>query len=281
MAEEEVIEEVVEEVVENKDWFPEDWRTPLAGDDEKSLKQLERYKTPADIWTKARALEQRISSGELKETSAFPAEGTDEEKSAWRALNNVPEASDAYTLTRDLEKPEKEQLQAFFDYAHSNNMSNDSVNAMVDYFFDKLESDENAAVDADKARSQATEDALRAEWGNEYRAHTNRIEGLMDLVPDGAGKDLMEARMADGSMLKDNVAVQQFLLDMAISFNPAGTLVGGRGDVISSIEDEINSIKDVMRTDRAKYNKDEAMQKRYRELLTALEKNKQRTGAAA
>ena len=263
-------------------WFPEDWRQQIAGDDEKGLAQLGRYKTPADVWTKARALEQRITSGELKEVTAFPGEGTDEEKGAWRTLNNIPEAADKYTLTRELDDTAKSQLEGFFNHAHANNFNNDSVNSMLDYFYQKLEGDDDALDAADKDRGQATEDALRVEWGKEYRAHMNRIEGLMDLVGEGAGEALQEARMPDGSMLKDNAAVQKFLLDMALTYNPAGTLTPGEGgNVHDSIEDEIESIKKVMKTDRKAYNADDKMQARYRELLAAQNSAAQRRGAAA
>jgi len=266
----------------NENWFPEDWRQQIAGDDEKALGQLGRYKTPADIWTKARALEQRISSGELRETTAFPGEGTDEEKAAWRTLNNVPEAADKYTLTRELDDNAKSQLEGFFNHAHANNFNNDSVNSMLDYFYQKLEGDEDGLVEADKARGQAAEDALRAEWGKEFRGHMNRIEGLMDLVGGDAGSALQEARMADGTMLKDNVDVQQFLLDMALTYNPAGTLTpGDGGNINDSIEDELAAIKKVMKTDRKAYNDDAKMQARYRELLTAQENGRMRKGAAA
>ena len=88
--------------------------------------------------------------------------------------------------------------------------------------------------------------------------------------------------MADGTMLKDNVAVQQFLLDMALTFNPASTLTPGQGgDVNASIEDELDTIKKYMRTNRKEYDKDEKMQARYRELLTAQENAAARKGRAA
>ena len=82
--------------------WPEDWRVQIAGEDEKALKQLGRYQSPADIWTKARALEQRITSGELKDYSPFPEKGSDDDKAAWRANNQIPEAPGKYELGREV-----------------------------------------------------------------------------------------------------------------------------------------------------------------------------------
>src|SRR5260221_8933915 len=47
-------------------YWPADWRKNIAGEDEKEIAQIGRYASPADIWKKARALEQRMSSGELR-----------------------------------------------------------------------------------------------------------------------------------------------------------------------------------------------------------------------
>jgi hypothetical protein len=154
------------------------------------------------------------------------------------------------------------------------------VDGMVGYFLKQTQSAMESNADTDKERAQEADDKLRAEWGNEFRAHNNRIEGLMDLVGDGKGKDMLDARMADGTRLGDSVEVKQFLLDMALAYNPAGTLTpSGGGDLISSVQDEIDAIKGKMNT--PEYRKDEKMQARYRELLGVVEKDRQRRGQAA
>jgi hypothetical protein len=114
-----------EETTEVTPAWPDDWRQQIAGDDEKALNQLGRYATPADIWTKARALEQRISSGiwtkaraleqrissgELQDQSPFPDKGTEDEQAAWRAERNLPDAPDKYEISREMEKEEREQF---------------------------------------------------------------------------------------------------------------------------------------------------------------------------
>jgi len=265
--------EVIEEEVEvEASAFPEDWRQQWAGDDEKALTQLGRYATPADVWTKARALEQRISSGELKEASPFPDKGSDDDKAEWRTNHNVPESAEKYELAREMEKEEREQIGDFLEYAHTNNMSGDQVNQMVDWFYQRLESDETNSTESDKSALKQTEDELRVEWGGDYRGHMNRIDALVDMVPGGAGEAFLDARMADGTKLRANADVMKFLLNSAIAFNPATTIVPADGDVMSGVQDEIDQIQEVMRTNRPKYNKDEKMQARYRELLAAQKK---------
>ena len=262
-------------------WFPEDWRQQIAGDDDKALAQLGRYKTPTDIWNKSRALEQRISSGELKEISAYPAEGSDEDKAAWREANGVPMGADKYTLSKEIEQSELEELTPFFEWAHGENMPNDVVDKMVGFFYETGQQQEGASAEADKARAQAAEDALRGEWGNDYRGHMNRIDALLDMVEEGQGDSILDARMPDGSKIRDSKIAMNFLLEAALNTNPATTLTADGVGTIDTIETELNQIRDVMRTDRKKYDRDEGMQNRFRQLLEAKEKHERRQGAAA
>ena len=280
MAEEELeVTDTTETDEGSAEWYAEDWRQRMAGDDEKALNQLGRYKTPADVWNKARALEQRITSGELKDTSPFPSEGTEDEKVAWRAANNVPEAYDKYDLKQDLDDDGRAVLEGFLQHAHANNYSTDMVSGMVDYFISKYEGDVNKATEADGERKKATEDALRAEWAGDYRGHMNRIEGLLDMVGEGKGTDVLEARMADGTMLRDSPEAMNFLLEAAIAINPATTLTPS-GDMgsIDSIEDEMSDIKGKMGTKA--YINNPKLQERYRTLLDAKMKMENRRGAA-
>ena len=280
MAEEELeVTDTTETDEGSAEWYAEDWRQRMAGDDEKALNQLGRYKTPADVWNKARALEQRITSGELKDTSPFPSEGTEDEKVAWRAANNVPEAYDKYDLKQDLDDDGRAVLEGFLQHAHANNYSTDMVSGMVYYFISKYEGDVNKATEADGERKKATEDALRAEWAGDYRGHMNRIEGLLDMVGEGKGTDVLEARMADGTMLRDSPEAMNFLLEAAIAINPATTLTPS-GDMgsIDSIEDEMSDIKGKMGTKA--YINNPKLQERYRTLLDAKMKMENRRGAA-
>lgn len=285
MAEEEVIEttettETTQTTEESAPWYSEDWRQHLAGDDEKALNQLGRYKTPADVWNKARALEQRLSSGELKDNSPFPTDGTPEQQAAWREMNGVPESAENYQLPEGVGEDEKAALDGFLKHAHANNFTNDEVNAMLGFFEEQGKMSETQQSEVDAEMEKATEDKLRAEWAGDYRGHMNRIESLLDTFPEGQGDLLRNARLADGSLLKNHPDAMKFLLDAALALNPATTLTDdGKGGTIDSIQDELQSIRQIMRTDRRKYDGDAKMQERYRQLLVA-EQKLQKKGAA-
>ncbi len=261
--------------------WPENWREQIAGDDEKALEQLKRYSDPTKVWHKARALEQKVTSGELKDASPFPADGSDEEKQAWREANGIPSEPTAYDIGRELDDEEKEGLADFLKHAHQQNYSPDVVKDMIDYLYSAAETEEAAETEADKRREQEAEDQLRGEWNKNFRGNMNRIEGLSDLISDGDAKEgFLDARLPDGTKIRHSPEVMNFLLDLSMAYNPAGTLVPGQGgDVISSIQDELDQIDEARRKDRKAYNKDEKMQARERELLAAREKQKARKGS--
>ena len=264
-------EEVIEEVV---DIWPTDWRNQIAGKDEKSLKQLERYATPADVWTKARSLESQITDGTLKREVPFPDEGSDDDKAKWRTDHGLPASFDKYELERKIDDAEKTSIDGFLEWAYGKNMTPTQVNSMVDYFYTKRDLDMDTGDASDKESLTKTEDALRVEWGGEYRAHMNRIEALVGLVPGENKEEFLNARMPDGTQLRGNPEVMKFLLSAALAISPATIVPPAGGDVMSAIEDEITAIKEVMKKDRKKYNDDEKMQARYRELLAAQAQHK-------
>jgi hypothetical protein len=123
-------------------------------------------------------------------------------------------------------------------------------------------------VEETKRVEQQTEDALRAEWGQDFRPNMNAITGLLDMFAPGGDEEL-RTKIMNGA--KQNVGFAKMLAGMALQFNPAGTIVGGGpgADIGKSIDDEISSIEKVMREKRHEYNRDEKMQERYRKLIEA------------
>jgi hypothetical protein len=268
----EVTETEVEEETTNENPWPETWREAIT-QDEKELAQLGRYKSPADVWTKARALEQRLSSGEYKQMTPFPEKGSDSEKMEWRKNNGIPESPDKYEINREVEEGDKTVIDEYLKYAYDKNVAPADVQATVDWFFMKRDQDLEAMTEEDTVAAKEVEDTLRAEWGPEYRAHMNRVEGLVDMAPGELKQSLLESRLPDGTMLRNNPDAMRFLLDMALEVNPATVVVPAAGDNIAgAIDDELNELKSLMGNKNSEYwkgAKAESMQKRYRELMEA------------
>lgn len=253
--------------------WADDWRQKMAGDDPAALKQLERYQSPTDIYKKARSLEQRLSSGELK--SALPKDPTPEALVAWRAENGIPEKPEAYDVKGILSEEDAPTVQGYLAQMHSVNASPAVVKAGLEWYAKEVERLNDEAAVRDREFAKQSEDALRAEWGSEYRLNVNKINGLLETAPAAVRDEIMHGRLANGDPFMAHPEVMKWLNGMARQINPVTTIIPGAGaNIGNAIEDEIKTIEKVMATDRKAYNEDEKMQSRLRELYDARDRLK-------
>lgn len=255
------------------DWAP-DWRLKMAGGDEKVAKSLERFASPKEVHNSWKALQQRLSTGEL--VSKLPKDAKPEDVAKWRTENGIPEKPDAYAMPEgivvgDLDKP---GVDMFLASMHEANATPAQVQAGLKTYYQIKEDAIAAQAEADVAHRDEVADTLRAEWGADYRGNINGINAFLEMAPEGIKDKLLSARMADGRAVANDPAFMGWLAQVAREVNPVGTVVPAGGDQMGAIQTEIDKIKTLMRTDRKAYDKDEKMQARFRELLDAQEKRK-------
>jgi hypothetical protein len=250
----------------------------MAAGDDKVLAQLQRYASPEEVWKKTRSLEQRLSSGEFK--PVLKKDASEAEVKEYRSAHGIPEDPTKYDLGKDvkIDASDKPVFDRIFKAMHGANATPETVRTMVQAWNTIKQEAIDHQESQDKDLQQKSEDALRSEWGNEYRRNLNLIHGLLDGAGDQKLKDsLLGGRLADGTPIGSNLDTLKMLLGLALVQNPAGVVVsGGEGDRAKSIDDEIGEIEKLMRTDRPAYNKDVKKQERLRQLYEARETTKKR-----
>ena len=261
--------------------FPETWRQLVAGDNAEHLKTLERFQSPKALYESYGALRAKMASGELRSITPFPEKGNDAEKTAWRAANGIPEAAEEYVKGLKLPngivvgEADKPLVDGFAKRAHERNIPPAAVNEAISFFLEEQSNRAAAASEAEAGRRMATEDALRAEWGADYRGNVARITALLDGAPKGVKEVILGARGPDGGMIANHPETLRWLVDIARQTNPAGiVLPGSGGNLAQSIDEEIKEIEKFMREDRTAYNKDEKKQGRLRDLYDARDRAK-------
>ncbi len=261
--------EVVEETTESTDQgWSESWRQDWAGEDKGKLDRLSRYTSPNAAFDALMSAQQKISSGDFKKVEDFPSEGTDDEKASWRSDNGIPESAEKYAFEK-----ENEIAQSLAEMAFDKNIKPDFAEGFLEWHTAQQKAADDAIADTDAQDTETTEDALRSEWGNEYRVNMNKIHGLLDGAQEGIKDQLMNARLGDGTMLGSNPNVLKFLADLALIQNPTTTLVPTSGDLHGSLESELKDLQGLMRNKTSEYwkgPKAEANQQRVRDLNTAL-----------
>lgn len=267
------------------DW-PADWQNKFAGEDEKDLKALSRFKSPVDIFKSWKQATQKISAGKLR--APFPAEGSDDEKAAWRKDNGVPDKADAYLadlpdglVIGDDDKP---GISLFAERMHARGADKGTVQEAIATYY---EIQDQAIADRavkDKQAKIATEEELRAELGAEYRPTMGAVANFLESAPEGV-KDLwLNARLGDGTPLASHAPSLRALATWANEINPAGPVVPGSGtNSMQGLTDEIASIEGLMADRSSEYwvgPKAKAHKERYRVLVDARDKmNKRAKGA--
>lgn len=250
------------------------WRETLAGDNKDALKTLERFASPKAVFDSYNELRGRMSKGELKNVASFPEKGTVEQQAAWRAENNVPAEPGKYEIKLpegvEITDADKPMIEGFQKFAFDRHMPAGVVNDVVNWYFANQIQMEEHAIERFEAAKTDTAAELAQEWGPDYKPNLNKIQGVLDATIPADKKELKEAI---NKAIATNPHFARHYAAIALQLNPAGTLVpGDRGANEGSIKDAIGKIEKVMKSDRRAYDKDEGMQRQYREYLAAYEK---------
>ena len=253
---------------------PTDWRKDIAGDNADWMNTLSRFASPKAMFESYQALRSKMSSGELKDVRPLPDKGTPEEQAAWRKEQGLPDKPEGYDLKIDgleLGEDEIKGLAPLLTFAHAANYRPEQVKGLVKWMADQRDAQLDAREEADKKIATATIDAMRAEWGGDYRTNMNGIQALLDTAPAGVKEKMMNGRLADGTPLMSDPDTLRFLTGLYRQINPVSTIVpaGDEKTMATTIDSELESIRKVMRENRQAYNRDQKMQDRYRELLGA------------
>jgi hypothetical protein len=249
--------------------WPDDWRMRMAGGDEKVAKRLERFTSPDMVTKSWLSSEQKISSGEFKRQ--LPENATDEQKAEWRKANGIPEAPDKYDLPtwEDFQfgEEDKPMVDAFLSKMHASDASPAQVAAALETYKETVLQAQTARYEADKSFHSQAEDALRADWGNDYRGNIELVKRTLnntDIIPTDVKDALMTARDGQGNLLRNNPAFLKMWAQIASEVYGDGPIV--TGDVKATMASRKDEIERTMKTDFKKYLAD-GMDKEYAKIL--------------
>lgn len=272
--------------------WPDDWRQKMAGTDKKLLARLERMTSPNDVLNSWRAIEQRLSSGELKR--ALPNNATPEEVKAYRESNGIPDKPEGYDVALGngfvWGEADKPLLEDFTKHAHADNIPGEVVKSVLGWFTRQQQQTADEVSQRDENERVNGGEALRAEWGNGFKgnlaAARNMFEGQTVTTPDGAAKVplydlLMTARADDGRRLGNIPDVIKWAASVSRDLNPFATIVPDSpgGSPIKTAEARMGELNAMMRDKGSAYWRGaqrDNLQEEWRTLHDAIEKSKTR-----
>ena len=263
--------------------FPDDWRDRMAGDNKKFHSVLKRYASPQTFANAYWSLRQKQDSGELK--APLPEDATDEQIAAWRKDHGIPEDPSGYDLSSEATGfaiPEEDQpaINEFLKEMHGSNAHPEFVQKAVATFYRQKADAAAGVAERDAAIKVETEDALRAEYGPDYRRNMAGMHGMLDAAPEGLKANLMGARLADGTKLGDNANALRWLVQTARELNPVHSILPGNMDnSLKSITERRKEIREIRRKDPEEYRRNSDLRAEDRRLIEAEQKLKKRDAA--
>lgn len=249
--------------------FPDDWREQMAGEDDKALNQLKRFKSPQTLLKSYQEAQKRISEG--VKPLAVNADSTPEELAAYRKQMNIPEEASGYGLkfqNEQLQEISGEALGSFQEMAHERNMTPEVAQAAVEWFEEyQTGLDQQRTENAFNIRQQ-TQQELMQELGGEYNSTVSAISAYLESSLTAEGKSaLLQQRFEDGSFLGDNPYFLRMMADVARDHvGPDAIFTGDVETVSQDVQAEIDKMMEMIgpkatRQSRAEYKTPENQEK--------------------
>lgn len=257
--------------------WPEDWREKYAGEDESKLNVLKRYASPQAALDALFAARSKIQSGTVK--TPLSDNPTPDELAAYRKDNGIPEKPEEYDINVDglaWGEDDKPMVDAFLKEMHDANATPAQVKAGLKAFHSIIEREQEAQFEEDTQYKQQALDAIRQEWGQEYKLNINLMKGLFDSygTPELMDK-LTGGRNADGNIIGNDPDYLRFMAAIARQINPVATVTTSGNP--AAIDDELANLTKMMGDTKSEYWKGpnaEKNQARYRQLWEAKQKLK-------
>lgn len=268
------------------------FRSSLAGDDPKKKAFLDRHTDIKSVAESAYLADKKISELSAIAKKVLPDNATPEQITEYRKNNGIPEKPEEYftsmpkAVVEGLDDDSKAMLTPYMGLVRDLNLPPDAAAKVVQVWQAEQDRQVVARTEADNVLRVKTEDALRGEWGNNYRAEINNIHNLLSGFPPEVSEAIQQARTPDGNALVGTPQMIRALAQMARMISPYSVPVGNDGGSLDQkgVEARITEIESWMGSPNGsenykKYFGSEKVQTEYRNLVDAREMLKKRTAA--
>jgi len=224
--------------------LPENWRDIMAAGDDKILKDLQKFKTPADYAKSKRELEVLVSK--TRPVPELPKDATPEQLKEWREKAGVPEKFEDYKTELQngfvINEVDKEIVNEFLKTSHKNNLTQAEVSkALQSWFETKTDIEAKTMANIEQQRQD-----LQKEWGNNFNANVTKT--LTFLENEGL-KELDNAVMPDGTLALLNPKIVNYFLKLAEKNNGSNTVTPQEGQTFTSIHARVAELEKMQKAD--------------------------------
>lgn len=273
-------------------WDADHWRTTWAGDDAKKKAFAERRTDLKAALDSAYAADTKIAELSAASKAVLPKDATPEQITQYRKDNGIPETPAGYfdtlpkAVVEGLDDGAKTMLTPYMGLVRDLNLPPEAAAKVVQVWQAEQERQIEVRLAADNILKAKTEDALRHDWGNNYRAEVNNINNLLSGAPEAVRDLLLDWRTKDGNGLLATPDTLRWFAQIARMINPYSVPVGNDGGALDQkgVDTRLAEIEAWMGAPNGseKYNnywKNPKAQEEYRTLVDARELMKKRSAA--
>lgn len=239
---------------------------------DKLLNRLKRFSSIDDALESFFNADKKIADGTYRKPLGDKA--TPEEIAEYRKANGIPETPEKYLEKLPdglvIGEEDKPIIEKFTKAFHGKHADPAVVHAAIKTYYEVVDEQEGLRQQANTAARSATEDALRAEWGADYRGNTNLINAFIGSMPKDLQDELFQSAKPDGTQIMNNPAMLKWLAQQARELNYTGAVLPSGEASAKGITTELDAIKAKMADRNSDYWKGptaEKQQARYRELI--------------
>lgn len=217
---------------EAQKYWGDDWKQKLAGEDEKLLKNIDKYKSPTDLAKGYLELQKKFS--ETRPIPQLAKDATPEQVKEYREKLGIPESPNKYDIKLDgvvIGDHDKPVVDAWLEKAHAANMTPAQVNQTLQSYFEvqnKIQSDLNQKAES---QNKEFEKVLQKEWGVEYKDNLNMVSSyLQKELGNDLFQKLAQAQAPDGTFLINDSKLLSHFLGQAKSLGTNHTITPSNSD---------------------------------------------------
>lgn len=232
-------------------------RRAMAGDDEKLLGELERYRTAEDL---GKALSEAKKAARAKRAPlTLSDDATPEQAAEYREAAKIPEDVADYPISfsedykaTDLDG---EMLGSFKEMLHEK-AGDPRTAGIAMQWYEQFTAQAQQDRDATMAKvSKETQTQLRADYGPEYDGNIEAANGLMkSQMGEAAYDNMLSLRFEDGTKLQDNPDFVKMMVNMGVDYYGTNGIVSGDVESTSkTIDEKIAALFEMKTSDPDKY----------------------------
>lgn len=219
-----------------------DWRSLIQ--DEELREYSKKFSTPDALAKNNRDLRTKMSTA----VNEPGEDATDEEIAEYRAKRGVPDTPDAYTVPEiegfeqsDADKAYQAEMAAVF---HKRNIPDGVFQEIAEKHIGYLQEQQKAAIEAqtkaDEEYLKTAEEALRKEWGSEYKANVQYADEAAKAFWD---EDIGSLELKNGMLLGSHPAFMKGSAEIGRRIGEGVIHVPLGSDAASSLEEQADTYR--------------------------------------